>query len=113
MIPAMTTHRLTVAGAQVPSFVYGTAWKELETERLTRLAIEAGFRASIPPISGAITTRRGWARPSAAIADGLTRDELFIQTKFTFVGGQDHRLPYDPARTRDAGHPSMRPVSST
>jgi diketogulonate reductase-like aldo/keto reductase len=26
----------------------------------------------------------------------LTRDELFVQTKFTFRRGQDHRLPYDP-----------------
>jgi aryl-alcohol dehydrogenase-like predicted oxidoreductase len=34
----------------------------------------------------------------AAIRDGLiTRDDLFFQTKFTFRGGQDHRLPYDPA----------------
>jgi diketogulonate reductase-like aldo/keto reductase len=26
----------------------------------------------------------------------LTRDDLFLQTKFTFRPGQDHRLPYDP-----------------
>jgi diketogulonate reductase-like aldo/keto reductase len=26
-----------------------------------------------------------------------TRAELFLQTKFTYVGGQDHRLPYDPS----------------
>jgi diketogulonate reductase-like aldo/keto reductase len=26
----------------------------------------------------------------------VTRDELFLQTKFTFIGGQDQRLPYDP-----------------
>ena len=26
----------------------------------------------------------------------MTRDELFLQTKFTFAAGQDHRLPYDP-----------------
>jgi len=32
-----------------------------------------------------------------AIADGLVqRDELFLQTKFTYRRGQDHRLPYDP-----------------
>ena len=24
------------------------------------------------------------------------RDDLFLQTKFTFQAGQDHRLPYDP-----------------
>ena len=28
----------------IPTFLYGTAWKEDATERLTRLAIDAGFR---------------------------------------------------------------------
>ena len=28
----------------VPAFLYGTAWKEDETRRLVRLALEAGFR---------------------------------------------------------------------
>ena len=27
----------------------------------------------------------------------MIRDDLFLQTKFTFRPGQDHRLPYDPA----------------
>jgi diketogulonate reductase-like aldo/keto reductase len=27
---------------------------------------------------------------------GVDRDELFIQTKFTYKEGQDHRLPFDP-----------------
>ena len=27
----------------------------------------------------------------------LKRSDLFLQTKFTFAAGQDHRLPYDPA----------------
>ena len=27
----------------------------------------------------------------------VSRAELFLQTKFTYQGGQDHRLPYDPA----------------
>jgi diketogulonate reductase-like aldo/keto reductase len=27
----------------------------------------------------------------------VTRDDLFLQTKFTYQPGQDHRLPYDPA----------------
>lgn len=96
--PAVTSRRLTVADAQVPSFLYGTAWKELETERLTRLALEAGFRGI-----DTANQRRHYheagvgAAVRAAIADGLvTRDELFIQTKFTSVGGQDARLPYDP-----------------
>ena len=97
--PAVTSRLLTVAGVQVPSFVYGTAWKELETERLTRLALEAGFRGI-----DTANQRRHYheagvgAAIRAALAEGLvTRDELFIQTKFTSAGGQDHRLPYDPA----------------
>ena len=33
---------------------------------------------------------------SAAIESRLlSRDQLFLQTKFTFLAGQDHRLPYD------------------
>jgi hypothetical protein len=24
------------------------------------------------------------------------REDVFLQTKFTYVNGQDHRLPYDP-----------------
>src|SRR5206468_6223087 len=29
----------------------------------------------------------------------VTRNDLFLQTKFTYQDGQDHRLPYDPAAT--------------
>jgi diketogulonate reductase-like aldo/keto reductase len=35
---------------------------------------------------------------AAAYRSGVvTRDDLFLQTKFTYQPGQDHRLPYDPA----------------
>jgi diketogulonate reductase-like aldo/keto reductase len=95
----MSTRELSVAGVRVPSFVYGTAWKEGETERLTRLALEAGFRGV-----DTANQRRHYheagvgAAVAAAIASGrVRRDELFLQTKFTSAAGQDHRLPYDPA----------------
>jgi len=82
----------------VPSFLYGTAWKEDATERLTRLAIENGFRG----IDTANQRRHYFeaavgTAAAGAIRDGLvTRDELFLQTKFTYRDSQDHRLPYDP-----------------
>lgn len=82
----------------VPSFIYGTAWKEEETARLTRLALEAGFRA----IDTANQRKHyyevavGEALQEAFAGGLLTRDELFLQTKFTHLGGQDDRLPYDP-----------------
>jgi diketogulonate reductase-like aldo/keto reductase len=77
-----------------PYFLYGTAWKENETERLTRLAIESGFRG----IDTANQRKHYFeAGVGAAIAaSGVPREELFLQTKFTFRDGQDDRLPYDP-----------------
>lgn len=89
---------VSVGGVRVPSFLYGTAWKEEETERLTRLALEAGFRGI-----DTANQRRHYHEAGAgaaikeALASGLVaRPDLFVQTKFTSVDGQDHRLPYDP-----------------
>jgi len=82
----------------IPDFIYGTAWKEDATERLTRLAIETGLRG----IDTANQRRHYFeaaagAAIASAIASGvIRRDELFIQTKFTYQSSQDHRLPYDP-----------------
>jgi diketogulonate reductase-like aldo/keto reductase len=89
--------QLVVRGIQVPSFCYGTAWKEERTEELTALALGAGFRA----IDTANQRRHyveagvGTALGRFLAAGAIRRDELFLQTKFTFARGQDHRLPYD------------------
>ncbi|MDQ3283392.1 MAG: aldo/keto reductase [Acidobacteriota bacterium] len=84
--------------AEIPPFLYGTAWKEDETERLTRLALEAGFRGIDTANQRKHYFEAGaGAAIQSAIAEGLVeRDELFLQTKFTYRDGQDHRLPYDP-----------------
>ena len=83
----------------VPDFLYGTAWKEEKTAALTELALRAGFRA----IDTANQRRHYF---EAGVGEGLataygqglvTRADLFLQTKFTYQRGQDHRLPYDPA----------------
>lgn len=85
-------------GASIPTFIYGTAWKEHETERLTRLALEAGFRGIDTANQRRHYVEAGvGAAVREAIASGIVRrDELFLQTKYTSAGGQDHRLPYDP-----------------
>jgi diketogulonate reductase-like aldo/keto reductase len=81
-----------------PSFLYGTAWKEDRTPALTELALRAGFRG----IDTANQRRHyfeagvGQGLAAAYRAGVVTRDDLFLQTKFTYQGGQDHRLPYDP-----------------
>jgi len=81
-----------------PGFLYGTAWKEERTQRLVELALEQGFRGI-----DTANQRRHYheaavgAAIRSAIERGLvSRDDLFLQTKFTFQRGQDHRLPYDP-----------------
>ena len=87
-----------VQGVRVPTLLYGTAWKEDRTQTLVEDALRAGF-AGID----AANQRKHYheagvgAAVARALADGLVRrDELFLQTKFTYVHGQDHRLPYDP-----------------
>lgn len=83
----------------IPDFLYGTAWKEDRTAALTELAIRAGFR-------GIDTANQRRHYHEAAVGEGLaaayragvvTRADLFLQTKFTYQRGQDHRLPYDPS----------------
>src|SRR5215210_788446 len=85
--------------SNLPTFLYGTAWKEDDTERLVRLAIDAGFRGIDTANQRKHYFEAGVGNAVArAIADGLVRrEELFLQTKFTYVDGQDHRLPYDPS----------------
>jgi diketogulonate reductase-like aldo/keto reductase len=83
----------------VPAFLYGTAWKEERTEELTRLALDAGFLG----IDTANQRKHyfelavGRAVASFIAAGRRSREDLFLQTKFTSLGGQDQRLPYDRA----------------
>jgi diketogulonate reductase-like aldo/keto reductase len=85
----------------VPQFLYGTAWKEDQTPALTELAIRMGFRGIDTANQRRHYFEAGVGQGlAAAYRDGLvTRSDLFLQTKFTYQPGQDHRLPYDPAAT--------------
>ncbi|OGY53552.1 MAG: xylose reductase [Candidatus Buchananbacteria bacterium RIFCSPLOWO2_01_FULL_40_23b] len=77
-----------------PSIIYGTAWKEEATEELVLTALKTGFKAI-----DTANQRKHYheaAVGNAIIKSNIPRSQLFLQTKFTYVGGQDHRLPYDP-----------------
>jgi diketogulonate reductase-like aldo/keto reductase len=95
----MSERTLSIDGVQVPRFLYGTAWKEDQTQRLTTLALQQGFRGIDTANQRRHYHEAGVGKAiAAAVAGGLvTRQDLFLQTKFTFRQGQDHRLPYDPA----------------
>jgi diketogulonate reductase-like aldo/keto reductase len=95
----MLERTLSMDGIRLPRFLYGTAWKEDRTRKLVELALEHGFRGI-----DTANQRRHYHEAAvgealqAAIENGVvTRSELFLQSKFTFRRGQDHRLPYDPA----------------
>jgi diketogulonate reductase-like aldo/keto reductase len=83
----------------IPNFMYGTAWKEDRTAALTELAIRSGFRAidTANQRKHYFEAAVGQGLAAAYSAGLVTRADLFLQTKFTYEAGQDHRLPYDPA----------------
>jgi diketogulonate reductase-like aldo/keto reductase len=80
----------------MPSFMYGTAWKEEQTARLVELAVDSGFTA-IDTANQLIHYQEELVGEAllALAKKGVKRESLFLQTKFTSVSGQDHRTPYD------------------
>lgn len=76
--------------------IYGTAWKKEETARLVELALTSGFRA----VDTACQPKHyredlvGIGLENA-FNQGIKRDDVFIQTKFTPISGQDtNNMPY-------------------
>lgn len=87
----------TLATRPIPPLLYGTAWKELHTEPLTLQALTTGFRGLDTANQRKHYHEAGVGRAVQTwLAQGHDRAELFLQTKYTFARGQDHRLPYDP-----------------
>ncbi len=80
----------------VPLFMYGTAWKKEATTQLVQLAVAAGFTA-IDTANQLIHYQEALVGEAllALAKQGVPRDRLFLQTKFTSTNGQDHRTPYD------------------
>jgi diketogulonate reductase-like aldo/keto reductase len=80
----------------IPSFMYGTAWKKAATKELVQLAVASGFRA-IDTANQRIHYEEALVGEALQALDqqGIRRDSLFVQTKFTPVDGQGGRIPYD------------------
>lgn len=82
----------------MPPLMYGTAWKKERTADLVEMAILSGFRG----IDTACQPKH-YEEPLVGEAlarlekQGIGRQDLFVQTKFTPLSGQDpSRIPYDP-----------------
>jgi len=80
----------------VPSFMYGTAWKKEATSQLVQLAVASGFTA-IDTANQLIHYQEALVGEAlqALAKQGIKRESLFLQTKFTSVDGQGGREPYD------------------
>ncbi len=81
-----------------PPIIYGTAWKKERTTELVALALRVGYRAVDTACQPKHYDEPGVGRAlTAAFEAGLERQELYVQTKFTPLSGQDpRRVPYDP-----------------
>ena len=90
---------MNVRGTRVPRLLYGTAWKEDRTEGLVIDALDAGFRGidTANQRKHYVEQAVGQAVQNKLREGFIRREDLFLQTKFTFRDGQDDRLPYDPA----------------
>lgn len=81
----------------LPPFLYGTAWKEDRTQELVVQALHAGFIGI-----DTANQRKHYYEEGVGLGiqhflneSPMTREDLFIQTKFTFAAGQDERKPYN------------------
>ncbi|KAF8588703.1 Aldo/keto reductase [Ramaria rubella] len=84
----------------LPNILYGTAWKKERTAELVVKAVLQGFRG----IDTACQPKHyredlvGNALLVLQETHNIKREEIFLQTKFTSIAGQDRSkpLPYDP-----------------
>lgn len=81
----------------IPPILYGTAWKENNTERLVTEALRLGFKGI-----DTANQRKHYFEEGVGLAvqkflksSQKIRTDIFLQTKFTSIQGQDSRLPYD------------------
>jgi diketogulonate reductase-like aldo/keto reductase len=82
----------------MPGIIYGTAWKQDRTAQLVQAALRTGFRGIDTACQPKHYNEAGVGAGIAAwLAEGGTRADLYLQTKFTALAGQDpQRVPYDP-----------------
>jgi diketogulonate reductase-like aldo/keto reductase len=82
---------------KIPALIYGTAWKKEDTAKFVEEAFLNGFRgvdtACQPKHYKEELVGQGILK---AYENGLKREDIFIQTKFTPIEGQDkNNIPYE------------------
>lgn len=82
----------------MPTLMYGTAWKQERTADLVEMAVLSGFRGIDTACQPKHYHEAGVGDALQRLyAQGIRREELFLQSKFTPLAGHDPaRIPYDP-----------------
>jgi diketogulonate reductase-like aldo/keto reductase len=88
----------SAANVRIPRIIYGTAWKKSATAHWVELAIRQGFRGIDTACQPKHYDEPGvGAGVAASLGDALVRADLYLQTKFSPLSGQDPlTVPYDP-----------------
>ena len=112
-MPSALLDTLFLHGKQaIPPFLYGTAWKKEKTADLVYSAICSGFKgidtAAQPKHYREDLVGLGLRR--AFSEEKISRDSVYVQTKFTSVNGQDpNNMPFDPITSiSEQVHTSIR-----
>ncbi|CEG55662.1 aldo/keto reductase family protein [Legionella fallonii] len=95
----------TSTSMDYPEMLYGTAWKEEQTQELVIQALNSGFIGI-----DTANQRRHYFEEGVGLgvqqflqSNSIKREHLFLQSKFTYATGQDDRKPYndqDPLPTQ-------------
>lgn len=83
----------------LPKLIYGTAWKKERTAALVKQAIELGFRGIDTACQPKHYNEQGVGEGlvAACLNQGIDRQAIYLQSKFTPLNGQDPlQVPYDP-----------------
>lgn len=99
MASASPFSRHSCLSGEKPAFTYGTAWKKDQTKTLVKVALKQGFRR----VDTAAQPKHyqehlvGEALREAYSEGVVSRENVYVQTKYTTPGGQDlSNMPYDP-----------------
>ena len=94
----MNTFITSSANVRTPRIIYGTAWKKSETAHWVGKAIRQGFRGIDTACQPRHYDEAGvGAGVALSLRGTLARADLYLQSKFTSVSGQDPMsIPYDP-----------------
>jgi diketogulonate reductase-like aldo/keto reductase len=88
---------INLSSIAMPRLLYGTAWKKEKTADLVTTAVKYGFRGIDTACQPKHYNEAGVGEAIQRLTSvGITRSDLYIQTKFTPLNGQDPlNIPYD------------------